>query len=68
MPNSMTFSIHYNNTFTIYKTHYISAPTSNIATEGIQFQADSDLFAIGKNNNNKHRYILLSTPDLAACT
>ena len=53
---------------TIQDVFDISAPTSDIATEGIQFQADADLIAIGKNNNNKHRYILLSTPDLAACT
>ena len=53
---------------TIQDVFDISSPTSPIATEGIHFQADSDLIAIGKNNNNKHRYILLSTPDLAACT
>ena len=53
---------------TIQDVFDLSAPTSTFATEGIHFQADSDLIAIGKNNNNKHRYILLSTPDLAACT
>ena len=38
------------------------------ATEGIHFTPPSDLIAIGKNDNNRHRYILLSSADLQACT
>ena len=38
------------------------------ATEGIHFTPQSDLIAIGKNDNGRHRYILLSSADLQACT
>ena len=38
------------------------------ATEGITFQPEADLIAIGKNSYNKNRFILLSSAELQACT
>ena len=40
----------------------------NIANEGITFTPEADLIAIGKNNLNKNRFILLSSAELQACT
>ena len=35
--------------------------------EGLTFNTDQDLIAIGKNKNNRAQYILLSSTDLDAC-
>ena len=40
----------------------------NSASEGITFQPEADLIAIGKNSYNKNRFILLSSAELQACT
>ena len=40
----------------------------NHAVEGIHFQPEADLIAIGKNDRQKNRFILLSSAELQACT
>ena len=53
---------------TIQDVFDISSPLSSQTTEGIHFTADADLIAIGKNDKGRHRYILLSTAEMTACT
>ncbi len=53
---------------TIQDVFDISSPIANNALEGIHFQADADLIAIGKNDKGRHRYILLSSAEMSACT
>ena len=53
---------------TIQDVFDISSPRCDKATEGIHFTADADLIAIGKNDKGRHRYILLSSPEMSACT
>ncbi len=53
---------------TIQDVFDISSPIADIATEGIHFQPDADLIAIGKNDKGRHRYILLSSAEMSACT
>jgi hypothetical protein len=45
---------------TIQDKFEISSTTSSLTNKVILFQTDSNLIAVGKNNNNKHRYIFLS--------
>ena len=53
---------------TIQDVFDISSPLSSQTTEGIHFTADADLIAIGKNDKGCHRYILLPTAEMTACT
>ncbi len=53
---------------TIQDVFDISSATPNTLTEGIHFQPDADLIAIGKNDKGRHRYILLSSAEMSACT
>jgi hypothetical protein len=41
---------------------------ADTVSEGIHFQPDADLIAIGKNNKGRHRYILLSSAEMSDCT
>ena len=36
--------------------------------EGVHFEPEADLIAIGKNDRQKNRFILLSSAELQACT
>ena len=53
---------------TIQDVFDISSAQSTVTTEGINFKSDADLIAIGKNDKGRHRYILLSSAELSACT
>jgi hypothetical protein len=53
---------------TIQDVFDISSPMAGSAKEGIHFQPDADLIAIGKNDKGRHRYILLSSAEMSACT
>ena len=61
--NSSQTNIH-----TIQDVFDINAPTLTHATEGIHFIPETDLIAIGQTKNGKHRYILITSSDLQACT
>ena len=53
---------------TIQDVFDISSDPSSSIKEGIHFNPDADLIAIGKNEQGRHRYILLSAAELSACT
>ena len=53
---------------TIQDVFDISSDPSSSTKEGIHFTPDADLIAIGKNEQGRHRYILLSAAELSACT
>ena len=53
---------------TIQDVFDVSSAQSTVTTEGINFKSDADLIAIGKNDKGRHRYILLSSAELSACT
>ena len=53
---------------TIQDVFDISSATPDTLSEGIHFQPDADLIAIGKNDKGRHRYILLSSAEMSACT
>ena len=61
--NSSDTNIH-----TIQDVFDINAPKLKYPTEGIHFIPETDLIAIGKTQNGKHRYILITSSDLQACT